>query len=459
MTVPAVQKTVSDLIEEYEQKSAVLAEEICHYQNSQKRLEMAVVVQGTYVGPAFERSPYIDESRLRKNLLKSGWKCLYSRLQIDRIASAKDKKLFERTIEDPPELTFENARGTFGDYLLRPRFHILRGLAETFSDLDPAYKSHSKVKVGVKGLPKRVILSSFGSHYGAYGRDKLRDIVNALAAYRGQPLMEHAEFNAIDTAHNSGEDAILDGRSYTRSRRYGDDEEFQTVDRGLTIRRFQNGNAHVIFDRNSQLDINRALAEFYGDVLPDAEDEDIQHRPGTDVAKDLQFYWSPEEVIRELLEQAGIHDRNAYGRGASLPSYKVLEPSCGDGRILDELARRGCHSFGIEVHTGRAAQARAKGHSVLTANFLECPAKPEFDFVVMNPPFYGKHYLKHISHALGFLKPGGTLVSVLPATAWYDHGQIKGQWRDLPVGSFAASGTNVPTGVLKISVAQARAAA
>jgi len=39
---------------------------------------------------------------------------------------------------------------------------------------------------------------------------------------------------------------------------------------------------------------------------------------------------------------------------------------------------------------------------------------------------------------------------VLPATAYYDHGDLQGEWRDLPVGSFAEAGTNVPTGLLRI---------
>jgi SAM-dependent methyltransferase len=150
------------------------------------------------------------------------------------------------------------------------------------------------------------------------------------------------------------------------------------------------------------------------------------------------------------MDAAGIYKPRDYSYGSTPPSHRVLEPSCGDGRILDELRARGCRSFGIEVHGARSAEARAKGHSVLTANFLECPPRPEFDFVVMNPPFYGRHYVKHVRHALKFLKPGGTLVSILPATAHYDHDDLKGDWTDLPVGSFAESGTNVPTGILKI---------
>ena len=428
----AEQSTVLDLIEEYDEKRAAMESEVKAFEGAFTRLEMAACIQGKYVGPVSRHRPFVNAEELKRNLCKSGWKAIYDRLQIDRIASARDRKLFEQTVENPPELTFDNAKATFGDYLERPRHHILRGLAEVFADLDPAYKSHSKVKIGVKGLPKRVILSNVAG-YGSYGRNKLRDIVNALAAYRGEPLAEHADFAELDNLHSYIR--VTDGDADVR---------------GLTVRKFQNGNGHIIFPPDTLLDINRALAEFYGEVLPDAEEEDAKPRAGTSVSKDLQFYWSPQAVIEQALEVAGIYGRNAYSHGSTLPIYRVLEPSCGDGRIMDELRKRGCQPFGIEYHAGRAAEARAKGHNVLTANFLECPPRPEFDFVVMNPPFYGRHYLKHIRHALKFLKPGGRLVSILPATAWYDHGEIKGSWTDLPVGSFAEAGTNVPTGIVRI---------
>lgn len=448
MQALARQSTVSDLIEEYDQKRSSIEDEVRAFEQAYGRLEMAACIQGKFVAPVTRNRPYVSADELKRNLCKSGWKAIYDRLQIDRIASARDRKLFEQTVESPPELTFDNAKATFGDYLERPRHHILRGLAEVFADLDPAYKSHSKVKIGVKGLPKRVILSSWGEYSGTYGKDKFRDIVNALAAYRGKPLMEHEEFEAIRVMHRSGEDAVLDGRKVAWKERYREGE-YQTIDRGLTVRKFGNGNAHVFFAPETLLDINRALAEFYGEVLPDAEEEGVKPRTSTAVSKDLQFYWSPRKVVDSAIEFAGLYDLREWRSNPPEPS-KVLEPSCGDGRIMDAIRERGHRVFGIEYHAGRAAEARAKGHHVLTANFLECPSKPEFDFVVMNPPFYGRHYLKHVRHALAFLKPGGTLVSILPATAWYDHGQIKGEWRDLPVGSFSEAGTNVPTGILKI---------
>lgn len=444
----ARQSAVLDIIAEYDEKAGNVEAAIKAYEDACTAVEMAGTIMGTYVEPVLRGRAYVHAENMRKNLRASGWKALYNRCQIDRIASAKDKKLFERTLADPPELTFDNAKATFGPYLENPRSHILRGLAETFADLDPAYKSHSKVKIGVKGLPKRVILSSFGDYSGTYGRDKLRDIVNALAAYRGQPLMEHGEFLIISGAHRAGEDAHLDGRPAPIQR--GDQgEPVPLPNRGLTIRLFGNGNAHVFFAPDTLKDINRALAEFYGEVLPDAEEEDAKPRAGTAVSKDLQFYWSPADVIARAIDFADIFNLREWHHNPPAP-FKVLEPSCGDGRIMDAIRANGHRVFGIEVHAGRAAEARAKGHNVLTANFLDQPARAEFDMVVMNPPFYGRHYVKHVRHALEFLKPGGTLVSILPATAWYDHGELKGEWRDLPVASFAEAGTNVPTGLLKI---------
>lgn len=448
---PARQSTVLDIIDEYERKIENVEAAIKAYEDACTAIEMAGTIMGTYVNPVLRGRATVSARDMRKNLRASGWKAIYNRCQIDRIASAKDKKLFERTLADPPELTFDNAKATFGPYLENPRSHILRGLAEVFADLDPAYKSHSKVKIGVKGLPKRVILSNFGDYSGTYGRDKLRDIVNALAAYRGQPLMEHEEFQAIAAAHRAGEDAVLDGRKVTWTDRYREGE-YQTLDRGMTVRRFANGNAHVFFSPDTLRDINMALAEFYGDVLPDAEDEGAKPRQSTAVSKDLQFYWTPQEVIDRALEFAGVYNLKEWSYNPPEPS-RILEPSCGDGRIMDAIRARGHQVFGIEYHAGRAAEARAKGHNVLTANFLEHPATPDFDMVVMNPPFYGRHYVKHVRHALKFLKPGGTLVSILPATSWYDHGELKGEWRDLPVASFAEAGTNVPTGMLKIRAA------
>jgi len=448
-TLPALPVTIRQIVEEYQAKESGLSEAIATFDAAVSAATLAASIQGTYSHyDMFGRSgqPRIDERATRKALLVSGWRAIYSRLNIDQIASATDRKLFEQAVANPAPLTIDNVRATFEKYLLNPRFHILRGLAECFCDLDPAYKSHSKVKIGVKGLPKRIILSAWGEYGTGWGADLARDVFNAIAAYRGEEFVQPGMMHRIH-------DDTRNGREVT----------FHDI----TVRRFQNGNAHLIFEKQALLDINRALAEFYGDVLPDVEPEGAEKRPGTEVSKNLQYYPSPAAVIDEALHRANIATREEFDRAASygrdLPRLKVLEPSCGDGRIMDEIRARGHSVFGIEYHAGRAADARAKGHSVLTANFLDCPAREEFDLVVMNPPFYGRHYVKHVRHAMKFLKPGGQLVAILPATAYYDHGDLadlmkpRGAWSDLPVASFAECGTNVPTGILKVWKPEARA--
>ena len=453
-TAIATQRTVADLIEEYEAKDAALTQAMASFGASIDALGMASTVQGCFVDTIVKASvPH--ESALRKNLLASGWKAVARRVSFHDVATAADKLNFEKTLASPPPLTMDNAIATFKDYLERPRFHILRGLAEVFTALDPAYKSHSNVKIGVKGLPKRIVLNGWGDFSYGYARDRFRDMINALATLQGKPHFEYSEMAAINFAHDRlREDAVLDGRSYFEPDRYTPDDpkkvkELKTVDRGLTLKKFLNGNVHVIFDKWAMLDINRALAEFYGDVLPDVEEETDRPQASTAVSKDLQFYWTPPEVVSAALDFAGISHPSHYSR-TTPPEYRVLEPSCGDGRILDELRARGCRSLGVEYHAGRASEAKAKGHNVLCANFLDQPAQAEFDKVVMNPPFYGRHYVKHVNHALKFLKPGGSLVAILPASARYDHKELTGEWRDLPVASFAASGTNVPTTMLRI---------
>lgn len=450
----ATPRTVLDLIEEYDEKVANADAVVAAYEAACAAVESAGTVMGTYAEPVLRSRGYVHASDMRKNLLKSGWKAIYNRLNIDMIASANDKRLFERTLADPPPLTAEIVRSTFAHYYADPRKHILRGLAEAFVDLDPAYKSHAKVKIGVKGLPKRVILRSvagYGSPHGSYGRDRLRDIINALAAYQGKPLLTYAELSMILEDGDALRVTREAPKGDTARQRANSDETETIIGRDVWLKRYDNGNGHLYFGPTALLDINRGLAEFYGDVLPDVDPEQPERAPSTAVAKDLQFYWTPDAVIAKALEFAHVHDITEYRN--PVEPQRILEPSCGDGRILDAIRKYGHRSLGIEYHAVRAAQAQAKGHSVVLANFLECPPRAEFDTVVMNPPFYGRHYVKHVRHALKFLKPGGTLVAILPATAHYDHKEIEGEWRDLPVGSFSEVGTNVPTGLLKMRTA------
>lgn len=432
--VPATLRSLKEVVEEYETKREALDQVVKDYARFHADLDMATTVGGTYVGRVYSYHPSLYKSTLEQNLLKSAWRHVYDGLNIKRVASAADRSRFDLSLENPAEFTLENIAATFGDYLQNPRFHILKGLAECFTGLDPAYRSHSRVKVGVNGLPKRIIINSVVGDYGirGYGADRLSDTINALNVFQGDPHIEYGEFRDL-----------LEKARKTGSADY----------KGLTLKLFKNGNGHLIFSSHKLVQINEALAEFYGDVLPDSPEAAPKKRPGTDVAKDLQFYPTPRKVVDEIIRRE-LH---------SLDGKKVLEPSCGEGAMMEALheAFPRVQLLGIEVHAERAEAARAKGFSVVRKNFLETAPQPVFDLVLMNPPFYGLHWRKHLDHAVRFLRPApkdrlwdrGQVVSILPASAWYDGhlDDLHGEWRDLPVASFAQSGTNVPTGYFKTS--------
>ena len=434
--LPAKLRALTDVVDEYNVKSEGVPEAIATFRRAMDAMTGAGTVGGTYVGQIVSSTSCPYETTVRRELLKSAWRHVYDGLNIKLIASAGDRKKFDLALENPPPFTLDNIRATFGAYVKDPRFHILKGLAECFVGLDPAYKSHSKVKIGVAGLPKRVIITNVGG-YGSWGVERLKDLINALNVFEGRPHLEWASqkqkvADGQPEIHHPGLMDILDGslgKSYTYF--------------GVTIWRYKNGNAHVVFSPDKLQLINRALAEFYGDVLPDmATETPTRHQPSTAVAKDLQYYPTPAAVIDQILQKYSFRD-----------GEKVLEPSCGDGRILDALRKkcRGLYITGVEVDPGRAAEARVKGHHIHLGNFLVCQPDPVWDYVIMNPPFYGRHYRAHLDHALKFIKPGGHLVCILPASAHYDHGDLpSGEWHDLPVASFAECGTNIPTGYLTI---------
>lgn len=79
----------------------------------------------------------------------------------------------------------------------------------------------------------------------------------------------------------------------------------------------------------------------------------------------------------------------------------------------------------------------------------------------MNPPFGRQADIKHVSHALKFLKPGGLLVSVMASSVTFRSNKLTtdfrqlivdrgGHIKELPEGAFKSSGTMVNTVIVVI---------
>lgn len=174
------------------------------------------------------------------------------------------------------------------------------------------------------------------------------------------------------------------------------------------------------------------------------------------VQKELQAFYTPAGLAEELVARSCVVERCAP---------RVLEPSCGDGRILSHLIACTTSAARIdayEIDPVAAVRARAiaskPGQEVLVQerDFLSVPGSEAYDVIVMNPPFSKGADMTHVTHALRHLAPQGTLVAVTSAawrtattakaTAFRDLLRIhRAEIEEIPAGAFSSSGTQIPT--------------
>lgn len=172
-----------------------------------------------------------------------------------------------------------------------------------------------------------------------------------------------------------------------------------------------------------------------------------------EIPKDeFNYFPSPPAVVERLIELAEIK-----------PGMQVLEPSAGRGAIAVACAERGADVDCVELmeanYDALCADDRLK--RVKRGCFLEHGVIEAYDRIVMNPPFKGQADIKHVTHALKFLKPGGKLVSVMAASVGFRENRLTNEFRDLiterggriealPDGAFKESGTMVRTVIVEI---------
>lgn len=93
---------------------------------------------------------------------------------------------------------------------------------------------------------------------------------------------------------------------------------------------------------------------------------------------------------------------------------------------------------------------------MLQGDFLECFGLGKLPRIVMSSPFQNGGYIKHITHALRCLAPGGRLVA-LCAHRPRQSAQLRpiveehgGTWEELSADTFQAAGTSVRTVLLTV---------
>jgi DNA invertase Pin-like site-specific DNA recombinase/protein-L-isoaspartate O-methyltransferase len=160
-------------------------------------------------------------------------------------------------------------------------------------------------------------------------------------------------------------------------------------------------------------------------------------KAGVQVVAAPQLFPTPPDVAARMVELADLPVCNQ--------SLRILEPSAGTGRLIDAAFTHAGQIVAVEKNYSLAERLRTSYATVNVQceDFLECNGNlGKFDRVLMNPPFENGSDIKHIQHAITFLKPGGRLVAICAngprQTAILQ--PLATEWEELPERTFAGTG-------------------
>ena len=166
----------------------------------------------------------------------------------------------------------------------------------------------------------------------------------------------------------------------------------------------------------------------------------------------FEFFETPDSLCEEAVDMAEVQ-----------PGDLALEPSAGQGALLEAMRKRGARVDAIEIDPRHVARLRDAGAAVRQGNFLAHTPTPVYDVIVMNPPFSAGQDLQHVTHALSFLKPTGRLVAITAPGFEFNQRRAfqafrklldlaQADVREVPAGAFKSSGTNVSARMLRIDM-------
>jgi len=151
--------------------------------------------------------------------------------------------------------------------------------------------------------------------------------------------------------------------------------------------------------------------------------------------KSHQFYPTPEKLAVMAVDLAEIQDGDF-----------CLEPSAGTGGIAKYLPKE--RTTCIELSGLFSTLLGTYSNKCITGDFLA--VKPEefpwgFDRIVMNPPYSEGRAKLHTEHAARFLRDGGRLVAILPASMKnrFDLPGFSIDWSEVFSDEFDGSGVSV----------------
>lgn len=177
--------------------------------------------------------------------------------------------------------------------------------------------------------------------------------------------------------------------------------------------------------------------------------------------RDFHYFPTPPEVCSQMFNT--FIPMYSSELGVKPPAIRILEPSAGQGAILDFFfgeflpwADDSTHRWDcVEIHPINREKLREKGYRIAGDDFAEFEPEEPYDFVFANPPF--KHDAAHIEKMADCLARDGDLCAVVPSSFENRaHRTVaalreKFEWvsfYEIPEKAFKSSGTGVSTKLL-----------
>jgi hypothetical protein len=400
-----------------------------------------------------------DFSSMERELKRAAWASLISKLQLERVMSAKKRQemhdalgqsaeavKLRRKNADPidsfPDVTPESILEVLSTYADSAGEFLNDSCLEIYQWLKPGARDGYKTNVKNRWKLGKKVIRSF-----ALGDPRF------MIRYRVSFDFERY-FHTMDTIFH-----LLDGKGIPPNHRgplveainatlissdgYGETEYFK-------FRCCKNRSLHLEFKRpdlvnafNLRCGCPNALpgddsVPYSGAYEPD---KTVPFAPGGDYG----FFQTPRPLAESLVEMAGITRESV-----------VLEPSAGAGRLARAADDVGATVDCVEAQANLATSLQHMGYNTTKANFLDVVPRAEYSHVLMNPPFSDGQASAHIRHAWEFLRPGGTLVAVADKGVTFRSDKRTVAFREwlskigatvtaLPSKSFSESGTDVET--------------
>lgn len=221
----------------------------------------------------------------------------------------------------------------------------------------------------------------------------------------------------------------------------------------------------VQLDRKSYMDVAKKLeliggkwkggkvSGFIFEQDPTELLEQIANGESRNLKKEYQFFATPDDLADYLVELAEIE-----------PTHDVLEPSAGQGAIINAIHRELYSAFTVGAFElmplNQTFLNKIVGCRLLGSDFLtECDTS--FDRIVANPPFSKNQDIDHIRKMYDQLKDGGRLVSIASKHWQLSTNKKETDFKfwltalnaeiiEIPAGRFKESGTLIATCIIVI---------